>query len=62
MTAEFEIKNLEGLKYFLGNEMARLARGILSSQRKYRCKSGKKHRRQEIHVRGYFTFVGGNYG
>jgi hypothetical protein len=29
MTAKFEIKNLEGVKYFLGNEVARLARGIL---------------------------------
>jgi hypothetical protein len=38
MTAESEIKNLEGLKYFLGNEMARLARGILLSQRKYMFK------------------------
>lgn len=31
MTAKFEIKNL-------GNEMARLARGILLSQRKYMFK------------------------
>jgi hypothetical protein len=38
MTAESEIKNLEGLKYFLSNEMARLARGILLSQRKYMFK------------------------
>ena len=38
MTAKFEIKNLEGIKYFLGNEMARLARGILLSQRKYMFK------------------------
>ena len=29
MTAKFEIQNPEGLKYFLGNEVARLARDIL---------------------------------
>jgi len=32
---QFEMKNLSGLKYFLGIEVARSKRGIFLSQRKY---------------------------
>jgi hypothetical protein len=35
LSAQFEIKNLGRLKYFLGIEMAKSWRGILLSQRKY---------------------------
>jgi hypothetical protein len=35
LPAQFEIKNLGRLKYFLGIEMAKSWRGILLSQRKY---------------------------
>lgn len=34
-TTEFEMKNLGGLNYFLGIEVARSKRGIFMSQRKY---------------------------
>ena len=35
LVAEFEMKNLEDLKYFLGMEVARSSRGIFLSQHKY---------------------------
>lgn len=35
LVAEFEMKNLGGLKYFLGIEVARSRQGKLLSQRKY---------------------------
>ena len=35
LTAEFEIKDLGNLKYFLGMEIARSRKGIFVSQRKY---------------------------
>ncbi|XP_070662287.1 uncharacterized mitochondrial protein AtMg00810-like [Malus domestica] len=35
LAAEFKMKNLGDLKYFLGVEVARLSRGIFLSQRKY---------------------------
>lgn len=35
LSTEFEMKNLEGRKYFLGIEVARSKRGIFLSQRKY---------------------------
>jgi hypothetical protein len=35
LATEFEMKNLEGLKYFIGIETARSRQGIFLSQRKY---------------------------
>ena len=35
LAMEFEMKNLRGLKYYLGIEVARSKRGIFLSQRKY---------------------------
>ena len=35
LTSEFEIKDLEALRYFLGNELAWSKHGIFISQRKY---------------------------
>jgi hypothetical protein len=35
LSTEFEMKNLGGLKYFLGIEVARSRRGIFLSQKKY---------------------------
>ena len=35
LASEFEIKNLRGLKYFLGIEVARSKQGIFLSQKKY---------------------------
>ena len=35
MANEFEMKNLRGLKYFLGIKVARSKQGIFLSQRKY---------------------------
>jgi hypothetical protein len=35
LSTEFEMKNLGGLKYFLGIEVGRSRQGIFLSQRKY---------------------------
>ena len=35
LSAEFEMKNLGGLKYFMGIEVARSRRGIFLSQKTY---------------------------
>ena len=35
LASEFEMKNLRGLKYFMGIEVARSKQGIFLSQRKY---------------------------
>ena len=35
LSKEFEIKDLEELRYFLGTEFARSRKGIIVSQRKY---------------------------
>ncbi|KAK3007336.1 hypothetical protein RJ639_016752 [Escallonia herrerae] len=71
LATEFEMKNLGGLKYFLGIEVSRSTQGIFLSQRKYVLDllaetgmleyadwAGNATDRRS--TSGYFIFVGGN--